>query len=80
LASRPGCRRTRATLAKADIFTSAFSKGWVVTMLLLYSIDLERRPEILALEPGTRVASNTFEMDDWEPDQSVTPDNTEPSP
>lgn len=49
-------------------------------MLLLYSIDLERRPEILALEPGTRVASNTFEMDDWEPDQSLTPDNTEPSP
>jgi SAM-dependent methyltransferase len=67
----------RATFEKADIFTSDFSKAQVITMFLLDSINLKLRPKILALKPGTRITSNTFKMDDWEPDQSVTLDNCE---
>ena len=38
-------------------------------MFLLSSINLRLRPELLDLEPGTRIVSNTFRMSDWEPDQ-----------
>ena len=61
----------KATFAEADIFESDFSKATVVTMFLLSSINLELRPKILDMKPGTRVASNTFDMSDWKPDQTT---------
>src|SRR5262245_56250103 len=30
------------------------------------------RPKILDMTPGTRVVSNTFTMEDWEPDEKAT--------
>ena len=63
---------SRATFAKADLFESDFSKADVITMFLLPSINLRLRPKILALAPGTRVVSNTFTMDEWEPDDKAT--------
>jgi len=30
------------------------------------------RPKILDMKPGTRVVSNTFTMEDWEPDETQT--------
>jgi hypothetical protein len=30
------------------------------------------RPTILKMKPGTRIVSNTFTMEDWQPDQSET--------
>ena len=39
-------------------------------MFLLPSINMKLRPTLLALEPGTRIVSNTFPMGDWEPDAS----------
>jgi hypothetical protein len=37
-------------------------------MFLLPSINLELRPQILNMKPGTRIVSNTFPMGDWQPD------------
>jgi hypothetical protein len=62
----------RATFVQADLFASDFSKAQVVTMFLLPSINMRLRPTILKMRPGTRVVSNTFTMEDWEPDQSET--------
>jgi hypothetical protein len=62
----------RATFTKADLFETDFSKAQVVTMFLLPSINLRLRPTILNMKPGTRIVSNTFTMEDWEPDQSET--------
>ena len=61
----------RATFEQADLFTrtAELRKAQVITMLLLSSINLRLRPELLDLEPGTRIVSNTFRMSDWEPDQ-----------
>ncbi len=64
----------RATFMKADLFETDFSKATVITMFLLPSINMQLRPKILDMKPGTRVASNTFTMEDWEPDQKVTLD------
>ena len=60
----------RATFQKADLFETDLSKAQVITMFLLPSINLKLRPKLLDLRPGTRIVSNTFTMDDWEPDQT----------
>jgi len=61
----------KASFVKADIFESDFSQAQVITMFLLSSINLKLRPKILDLKPGTRIASNTFDMGDWKPDETA---------
>ena len=60
----------RAMFAQGDLFESDFSKAQVITMFLLPRINMELRPALLNMPPGTRVVSNSFTMEDWEPDQS----------
>jgi len=60
----------KASFVKADIFESDFSKATVLTLFLLTEINLKLRPKILDMKPGTRIVSNTFDMGDWEPDQT----------
>ena len=62
----------KASFVKADLFESDFSQAQVITMFLLPSINMKLRPKILDLKPGTRIVSNSFEMEDWKPDQSET--------
>ncbi len=62
----------RASFAKADLFESDFSKAQVITMFLLPSINMKLRPTILNMRPGTRIVSNSFTMEEWQPDQSET--------
>src|SRR3989440_12977408 len=62
---------SRASFEKADLFETDFSKATVITMFLLPSINMQLRPKLLALRPGTRVVSNTFTMDDWQPDEKA---------
>ena len=64
----------RATFEKADLFESDFSKATVITMFLLPDINLQLRPKILDLKPGTRIVSNSFTMGDWTADDSATVD------
>jgi hypothetical protein len=74
LAQRNAAREgvsARATFAKADLFESDFSKATVLTLFLLPEINLKLRPKILNLRPGTRVVSNSFDMEDWKADQTV---------
>ena len=60
----------RATFMKADLFETDFSQATVITMFLLPEINLKLRPKILNLKPGTRIVSNTFDMGEWNPDQT----------
>lgn len=61
----------RAIFRKADIFETDFSKAQVITMFLLPSINMKLRPKILDLKPGTRIVSNSFDMEDWQPDETA---------
>ncbi|HBP31226.1 MAG: SAM-dependent methyltransferase [Advenella sp.] len=61
----------QATFEQADIFESDFSDASVVTLFLLPSLNLRLRPTLLDMKPGTRVVSNSFAMEAWEPDESV---------
>jgi len=65
----------RATFVEADLFKTDLSQATVITMFLLPSINLELRPKILDLKPGTRIVSNTFTMGDWEPDDRFRVEN-----
>jgi precorrin-6B methylase 2 len=62
----------KATFVKADLYQTDLSKATVITMFLLPKINLELRPKILDLKPGTRIVSNSFTMDDWEADETAT--------
>lgn len=59
----------RAHFEQGDIFTYDFSHASVVTLYLLPKINLRLRHRLLALVPGTRVASHSFDMGDWKADE-----------
>ncbi|MCC6162689.1 MAG: class I SAM-dependent methyltransferase [Acidobacteria bacterium] len=58
----------KATFVQGDLFEADLSKATVITLFLLPDINEQLKPKLLDLRPGTRIASNTFEMGDWEPD------------
>ncbi len=62
----------KATFVQGDLFEADLSKATVITLFLLTDINLRLRPKLLELKPGTRIASNSFDMDDWEPDARET--------
>jgi SAM-dependent methyltransferase len=61
---------TRVRFEQADIFASDFSEATVVTLFLLPNLNMRLRPTLLNMPAGTRVMSNSFTMEDWEPDDS----------
>ena len=67
LASEAGVS-DKATFVQGDLFEADLSKATVITLFLLPSINEKLRPKLLGLKPGTRIASNPFDMGDWEPD------------
>jgi hypothetical protein len=62
----------RATFIQGDLFEADLSKATVITMFLLPDINMKLRPKLLDLKPGTRIVSNSFDMEDWEPDERAT--------
>jgi precorrin-6B methylase 2 len=65
-----GVNPAKASFIQADLFKTDLSKATVITMFLLPSINMQLRPTILDLKPGTRVVSNSFTMEDWEADET----------
>ena len=61
----------KVKIVNGDIFVEDFSKATVVTMYLLPDLNLKIRPTILKMAPGTRIVTNSFNMGDWEPDDTV---------
>jgi hypothetical protein len=43
----------------------------VVTMYLLPEVNLQLRPKLLALKPGTRIVSHDWDLGDWKPDRTT---------
>jgi len=54
-----------------DLFQTDLSNATVITMYLLPLVNLELRPKLLDLRPGTRIVSHDFSMGDWRPDKHV---------
>ena len=51
-----------------NLFETDLGEATVITMYLLPRVNLELRPKLLELKPGTRLVSHDFSMDDWKPD------------
>lgn len=76
--SRDNARRAgvaaRTEFRVQDLFATDLSKAGVITMYLLPDVNLQLRPRLLALAPGTRIVSHDWDMGDWTPDRTVTVD------
>lgn len=59
----------KVRMIHGDIFKENFSQASVVTLYLLPDLNLQLRPTLLKMKPGTRIVANSFNMGDWEPDR-----------
>ena len=58
----------RATFVNADLFETDLSPATVITMFLLPELNSRLRPRLLELAPGTRIVSNTWDLEEWTAD------------
>ena len=61
----------RVEFQQRNLFETDLTDATVITMYLLPRVNLDLRPKILELKPGTRIVSHDFSMDDWKADESV---------
>lgn len=61
----------RAQFKAQDIFDTDLSSASVITMYLLPEVNLQLRPRLLRMAPGTRIVSHDWTMGDWEPERTV---------
>lgn len=59
----------KVTVVHGDLFKADLHKATVVTLFLWDSVNLQLRPSLLQLKPGTRVLSLGHSMGAWRPDQ-----------
>jgi SAM-dependent methyltransferase len=64
----------RVAFREQDLFQTDLAAATVVTMYLLPDVNLQLRPALLKLAPGTRVVSHDWDMGDWLPDRTLTLD------
>jgi SAM-dependent methyltransferase len=67
----------KAQFVQGDMYEADISKASVMALFLLPQNLNKLRPKFLALKPGSRIVSNTFTIENWEPVESETvPDCT----
>ncbi|MBC5764672.1 SAM-dependent methyltransferase [Ramlibacter albus] len=54
-----------------DLFATDLSQATVITMYLLPEVNMQLRPRLQKLKPGTRIVSHDWDMGDWKPDATV---------
>ena len=61
----------RAEFREGDLFKTDLAKATVVTLYLLPEVNLQLRPKLQKLKPGTRIVSHDWDMGDWLPDRTI---------
>lgn len=64
----------RVEFREQDLFKTDLSAAQVITMYLLPEVNLQLRPRLLQLAPGTRIVSHDWDLGDWLPERSLTLD------
>lgn len=62
----------KAEFREQDLFKTDLTAASVITMYLLPAVNLQLRPALLGLKPGTRVVSHDWDMGLWTPDRTLT--------
>src|SRR5687768_5645387 len=58
----------KVTFQRRDLFETDLGPASIITMYLLPRVNLDLRPKLLNLRPGTRIVSHDFSMGDWQPE------------
>src|SRR5262245_59144671 len=58
----------RAQFVQGDMYAADISQASVMALFLLPQNMMQLRDKFLALKPGSRIVSNTFGIEGWEPD------------
>ena len=58
----------RAHFMERDLFKTPLHEASVITMYLLPDVNIELRPRLYALKPGTRIVSHDYHLGDWRSD------------
>ncbi len=61
----------KAEFREQDLFKTDLAPATVITMYLLPEFNLQLRPSLLGLKPGTRIVSHDWDMGDWKPDRTT---------
>jgi SAM-dependent methyltransferase len=61
----------RVTFIEGDLFETDFSDATVVTMYLTPNVIERLEPALRAMKPGTRIASYSFGIGDWQPVEQI---------
>jgi SAM-dependent methyltransferase len=61
----------KAEFREQDLFKTDLAPATVITMYLLPDFNLQLRPSLLGLKPGTRIVSHDWDMGDWKPDRTT---------
>ncbi|MFP4227456.1 MAG: methyltransferase domain-containing protein, partial [Salinivenus sp.] len=62
----------RVEFREGDLFEADISDATVVTLYLLPDVNLKLRSKLFReLEPGTRIVSHDFDMEEWKPDTTI---------
>jgi SAM-dependent methyltransferase len=62
----------KAEFREQDLFKTDLTAASVITMYLLPAVNLQLRPALLGLTPGTRLVSHDWDMGQWTPDRTWT--------
>jgi len=65
----------KATFVEGDMYIADISKASVMALFLLPTNMKTLLPKFLDLTPGSRIVSNTFGIEGWTPDQTMTVPN-----
>ncbi|RDV11978.1 class I SAM-dependent methyltransferase [Pontibacter diazotrophicus] len=66
----------KVRFVEGNLFEVDLSEATVVSLYLLPKVNMQLRPKLLQLKPGTRIVSHAFDMGDWEPDQTIEVDGS----
>ena len=62
----------KVTFHRTDLFETDLAPASIITMYLLPRVNLELRPKLLELKPGTRIVSQSFGMgSEWPPEKTI---------
>jgi hypothetical protein len=62
----------RVEFREQDLFATDLGRATVITMYLLPQVNLQLRPRLLQLAPGTRIVSHDWDLGDWAPERTLT--------
>jgi Methyltransferase domain len=61
----------KATFVQGDMYAAEFSQATVLALFLLPDNLLKLRDKFAALAPGTRIVANTFGIESWTADETI---------